>query len=116
MGKETCSIKGTWPKIEQVCPLVRVTFPFSATLLYISVRNIILHASCSRGFNEAVNGFTDEGWSMIESDGIDDVTVLVNSSPSKLMGANFSYTNGFSPVSSAVLCAKASMLLQVRRL
>lgn len=53
---------------------------------------------------------------MIESDGIDDVTVLVNSSPSKLMGANFSYTNGFSPVSSAVLCAKASMLLQVRRL
>ncbi|KAK6152570.1 hypothetical protein DH2020_012209 [Rehmannia glutinosa] len=29
----------------------------------------------SRGFNEAVNGFTDEGWSMIESDGIDDVTV-----------------------------------------
>lgn len=53
---------------------------------------------------------------MIESDGIDDVTMLVNSSPSKLMGANFSYTNGFSPVSSAVLCAKASMLLQVRRL
>lgn len=66
----------------------------------------------SKGFNEAVNGFSDEGWSMIESDGIDDVTVLVNSSPSKLMGASFSYTNGFSPVSSAVLCAKASMLLQ----
>nr|XP_016488110.1 PREDICTED: homeobox-leucine zipper protein ATHB-15-like [Nicotiana tabacum] len=66
----------------------------------------------SKGFNEAVNGFTDEGWSMLESDGIDDVTLLVNSSPSKLMGANISYANGFPSMSSAVLCAKASMLLQ----
>lgn len=66
-----------------------------------------------RGFNEAVNGFTDEGWSMLESDGVDDVTILVNSSPSKLMGANISYANGFPSMSSAVLCAKASMLLQV---
>ncbi|XP_027084668.1 homeobox-leucine zipper protein ATHB-15 [Coffea arabica] len=66
----------------------------------------------SKGFNEAVNGFTDEGWSMLDSDGIDDVTVLVNSSPSKLTGVNFHYTNGFSSVSNAVLCAKASMLLQ----
>ncbi|KAL3500605.1 hypothetical protein ACH5RR_039698 [Cinchona calisaya] len=66
----------------------------------------------SKGFNEAVNGFTDEGWSMLDSDGIDDVTVLVNSSPSKLMGTNFHYADGFSSVSNAVLCAKASMLLQ----
>lgn len=66
----------------------------------------------SKGFNEAVNGFTDEGWSMLESDGVDDVTILVNSSPSKLMGANISYANGFPSMSSAVLCAKASMLLQ----
>ncbi|CAN4127946.1 unnamed protein product [Withania somnifera] len=66
----------------------------------------------SKGFNEAVNGFTDEGWSMLESDGIDDVTILVNSSPSKLMGANLSYAKGFPSMSSAVLCAKASMLLQ----
>ncbi|XP_060208354.1 homeobox-leucine zipper protein ATHB-15-like isoform X1 [Lycium barbarum] len=66
----------------------------------------------SKGFNEAVNGFTDEGWSMLESDGMDDVTILVNSSPSKLMGANLSYANGFPSMSSAVLCAKASMLLQ----
>lgn len=67
-----------------------------------------------RGFNEAVNGFTDEGWSMIESDGIDDVTVHVNSSPAKLMGAMLTYANGFPSMSSAVLCAKASMLLQVQ--
>ncbi|KAK7845021.1 homeobox-leucine zipper protein athb-15 [Quercus suber] len=66
----------------------------------------------SKGFNEAVNGFTDEGWSMLESDGIDDVTILVNSSPAKMMGGNLSYANGFQSMSNAVLCAKASMLLQ----
>nr|XP_043615540.1 homeobox-leucine zipper protein ATHB-15 isoform X2 [Erigeron canadensis] len=66
----------------------------------------------SRGFNEAINGFTDEGWSMIDNDGIDDVTILVNSSPDKLMGLNRSFANGYTPVSNAVMCAKASMLLQ----
>ncbi|KAG6649313.1 homeobox-leucine zipper protein ATHB-15-like [Carya illinoinensis] len=66
----------------------------------------------SKGFNEAVNGFTDEGWSMLESDGIDDVTILVNSSPAKMMGGSLSYVNGFPSVSNAVLCAKASMLVQ----
>ncbi|XP_019194412.1 PREDICTED: homeobox-leucine zipper protein ATHB-15-like [Ipomoea nil] len=66
----------------------------------------------SRGFNEALNGFTDEGWSLLGNDGMDDVTILVNSSPDKLMGLNLSYTNGFTPISNAVLCAKASMLLQ----
>ncbi|GFZ08481.1 homeobox-leucine zipper family protein [Actinidia rufa] len=66
----------------------------------------------SKGFNEAVNGFTDEGWSMIEGDGIDDVTLLVNSSPGKMLSTNPSYANGFPSISNAVLCAKASMLLQ----
>jgi homeobox-leucine zipper protein len=69
-----------------------------------------------RGFNEALNGFTDEGWSMIGNDGVDDVTILVNSSPDKLMGLNLSFGNGFPSVSNAVLCAKASMLLQVSML
>jgi len=50
---------------------------------------------------------------MLESDGIDDVTLLVNSSPSKMMGLNLGYNNGFPSVTSSVLCAKASMLLQV---
>lgn len=69
-----------------------------------------------RGFNEALNGFTDEGWSIMGNDGIDDVTILVNSSPDKLMGLNLSFSNGFPAVSNAVLCARASMLLQVRML
>ena len=67
-----------------------------------------------RGFNEAVNGFSDEGWSMLERDGIDDVTLLVNSSPTKMMmTSSLPFLNGFTSMPSAVLCAKASMLLQV---
>lgn len=66
----------------------------------------------SRGFNEAVNGFTDEGWSMMEIDGVEDVTVHVNSSPTKVMGLSLPYANGFQSINNAVLCAKASMLLQ----
>lgn len=65
-----------------------------------------------RGFNEAVNGFVDDGWSMVSSDGMEDITVLVNSSCSKLMGLNLSFVNGC-PSTSSVLCAKATMLLQV---
>ncbi|KAG7025829.1 Homeobox-leucine zipper protein ATHB-15, partial [Cucurbita argyrosperma subsp. argyrosperma] len=66
----------------------------------------------TRGFNEALNGFNDEGWSVMGNDGMDDVTILVNSSPDKLMGLNISFANGFSSISNAVLCARASMLLQ----
>ncbi|KAL5757779.1 hypothetical protein ACOSP7_020390 [Xanthoceras sorbifolium] len=66
----------------------------------------------SRGFNEALNGFTDEGWTVMGNDGVDDVTIVVNSSPEKLMGLNLSFTNGFPAISNVVLCAKASMLLQ----
>ncbi|KAK9060501.1 hypothetical protein SSX86_021205 [Deinandra increscens subsp. villosa] len=66
----------------------------------------------SRGFNEAVNGFTDEGWSLTGNDGMDDVTIHINSSPEKLMGLNLSFSNGYPSVNTAVLCAKASMLLQ----
>lgn len=50
---------------------------------------------------------------MIGNDGIDDVTIMVNSSPDKLMGLDLSFANGFPSISNAVLCAKASMLLQV---
>ncbi|CAL0305643.1 unnamed protein product [Lupinus luteus] len=66
----------------------------------------------SKGFNEAVNGFADDGWSMLESEGVDGVTLHVNSSPSKMMGVNLGYNNGFPSVTSSILCAKASILLR----
>eukprot|EP00252_Welwitschia_mirabilis_P026263 TRINITY_DN8537_c0_g1_i4.p1 TRINITY_DN8537_c0_g1~~TRINITY_DN8537_c0_g1_i4.p1 ORF type:complete len:844 (-),score=128.89 TRINITY_DN8537_c0_g1_i4:270-2801(-) len=64
----------------------------------------------SRVFNEAVNGFADDGWSLLSSDGgVEDVTIAINSSPSKHVGL----TNAFSGYGTAgVLCAKSSMLLQ----
>ena len=82
-----------------------------AVLLILLYWNLI--SGFARGFNEALNGFADEGWSTIGNDGVDDVTVLVNSSPDKLMALNLTYTNGFPTVGHTILCAKASMLLQV---
>lgn len=77
---------------------------------YVTNKIEALHC---RGFNEAVNGFSDEGWNIVETDGTDDVTIVVNSSPSKLAGTNLYYATGLPSSSNAVLCAKASMLLQV---
>ncbi|KAJ0248280.1 START domain-containing protein [Hirschfeldia incana] len=60
----------------------------------------------SRGFNDAVNGFNDDGWSIMRCDGAEDITVAVNSTK---------HLNSFSDSLSflgGVLCAKASMLLQ----
>jgi uncharacterized protein YsxB (DUF464 family) len=68
----------------------------------------ILH----RGFNDAVNGFVDDGWTLLGNDGSDDVTVAVNSSPDKLLGTHANLAL-FSALGGGILCAKASMLLQV---
>ncbi|XP_078436919.1 homeobox-leucine zipper family protein / lipid-binding START domain-containing protein isoform X2 [Wolffia australiana] len=61
----------------------------------------------SRGFNDAISGFMDDGWSPLGSDGSDDVVIAVNSSPGKHVAAQ----SGAFPALSGVLCAKASMLL-----
>ncbi|KAL6967254.1 hypothetical protein U1Q18_033058 [Sarracenia purpurea var. burkii] len=63
----------------------------------------------SRGFHDAINGFNDDGWSIMNCDGTEDVIVAVNSAK------NFSATSGHSNSLSllgGILCAKASMLLQ----
>ncbi|CAA2987512.1 homeobox-leucine zipper REVOLUTA [Olea europaea subsp. europaea] len=60
----------------------------------------------SRGFNDAINSFNDDGWSLLNSDGAEDVVVAINSSKNLSAGSNnLSFIGG-------VLCAKASMLLQ----
>ncbi|KAK4779407.1 hypothetical protein SAY86_006935 [Trapa natans] len=64
-----------------------------------------------RGFNDAVNGFLDDGWSLLDSDGMEDVTVMVNSSPNKYFGSQYG-GSAFPSIGRGVLCAKASMLLQ----
>ncbi|XP_057433102.1 homeobox-leucine zipper protein ATHB-14-like [Lotus japonicus] len=64
-----------------------------------------------RGFNDAVNGFVDDGWSMLGHDGAEDVTITVNSTPNKFLGSNYN-SSMFPAFGGGVLCAKASMLLQ----
>lgn len=60
-----------------------------------------------RGFNDAVNGFNDDGWSILNCDGTEDVVVAVSSAKNLNNGSN-----GL-PMLGGILCAKASMLLQV---
>nr|UUA81639.1 HD-ZIP III family member transcription factor [Caragana korshinskii] len=64
-----------------------------------------------RGFNDAVNGFVDDGWSLLGNDGVEDVTIAINSSPDKFLGSNYN-SSMFPAFGGGVLCAKASMLLQ----
>jgi hypothetical protein len=66
-----------------------------------------------RGFNDAVNGFPDDGWSLMSSDGAEDVTIAINSSPNKLIGPHVNSSQLFTAIGGGILCAKASMLLQV---
>lgn len=66
-----------------------------------------------RGFNDAINGFPDDGWSLLGSEGAEDVIISVNPSPSKLMGANITSPAVLSSFPGGILCAKASMLLHV---
>ncbi|VAH16431.1 unnamed protein product [Triticum turgidum subsp. durum] len=62
----------------------------------------------SRGFNDAISGFNDDGWSVMAGDGIEDVIIACNS---KKIRSNNTAPNAFI-VPGGVICAKASMLLQ----
>jgi hypothetical protein len=90
--------------------------PFAAHLLILHA--CVYHTSkleslLCRGFNDALNGFPDDGWSLLSSDGAEDITITVNSSPNKLVGSHLSPSPLFSAIGGGILCAKASMLLQV---
>nr|XP_043632329.1 homeobox-leucine zipper protein REVOLUTA [Erigeron canadensis]XP_043632330.1 homeobox-leucine zipper protein REVOLUTA [Erigeron canadensis] len=63
----------------------------------------------SRGFNDAINGFNDDGWSLMNCDGAEDVIVAINST--KNVSTSTSSSNPLSFLG-GVLCAKASMLFQ----
>ncbi|KAF6159010.1 hypothetical protein GIB67_042091 [Kingdonia uniflora] len=61
-----------------------------------------------RGFNDVVNGYNDDGWSLINCDGAEDVITTINF---KNMSTGVNPTN-LIPFPGGVLCVKASMLLQ----
>nr|AAX19051.1 class III HD-Zip protein 2 [Populus trichocarpa] len=63
----------------------------------------------SRGFNDAINGFNDDGWSLMNADGAEDVIIAVNSTKNLIGANNSAHSLSFL---GGILCAKASMLLQ----
>ncbi|KAM0889269.1 hypothetical protein ACQ4PT_027832 [Festuca glaucescens] len=63
----------------------------------------------SRGFNDAISGFNDDGWSIMGGDGIEDVVVACNSTKKIRNVSNGG--NAFA-APGGTICAKASMLLQ----
>ncbi|MBA0764038.1 hypothetical protein Gotri_013414 [Gossypium trilobum] len=63
----------------------------------------------SRGFNDAINGFNDDGWSIMNCDGAEDVIIAINSN--KSLNSTPNAVNAL-PLLGGVLCAKASMLIQ----
>uniref|UniRef100_A0A453JCG0 Homeobox-leucine zipper protein HOX9 n=1 Tax=Aegilops tauschii subsp. strangulata TaxID=200361 RepID=A0A453JCG0_AEGTS len=63
----------------------------------------------SRGFNDAISGFNDDGWSIMAGDGIEDVVVACNSTKKIRNVSNG--VNAFEALGGTI-CAKASMLLQ----
>jgi homeobox-leucine zipper protein len=68
----------------------------------------------ARGFNQAVNGFPDDGWAATVSDGMDDVSVVLNESPTAKGMGQVATDRLLCSLGGGILCAKASMLLQVR--
>ena len=73
------------------------------------IETLCLSFTC-RGFNDAINGFNDDGWSIMNCDGTEDVIIAINSS--KSLSSTSNPANALSFLG-GVLCAKASMLLQV---
>jgi homeobox-leucine zipper protein len=61
-----------------------------------------------RGFNDAISGFNDDGWSVMGGDGIEDVIIACNAK--KVRNTSTSANAFVTP--GGVICAKASMLLQ----
>lgn len=79
---------------------------FCILLLFRTPAAYLYNFFC-RGFNDAINGFNDDGWSLLSCDGAEDVILAVNSTKSlNTSSPSLSLLGG-------VLCAKASMLLQV---
>ncbi|EAZ25309.1 hypothetical protein OsJ_09120 [Oryza sativa Japonica Group] len=63
----------------------------------------------SRGFNDAISGFNDDGWSIMGGDGVEDVVIACNSTKKIRSNSNAGIAFG---APGGIICAKASMLLQ----
>ncbi|KAG8073100.1 hypothetical protein GUJ93_ZPchr0006g41279 [Zizania palustris] len=64
----------------------------------------------SRGFNDAISGFNDDGWSIMGGDGVEDVVITCNSTKKIRTTSSGGIAFG---APGGIICAKASMLLQI---
>lgn len=99
-------------EIEQVMDFYSITVSSRISSVYLKLK-VLVCIDYYRGFNDAVNSFADDGWSLLGSDGVDDVTIAVDSSSNRIIGSHSNSSAMFSTIGSGILCAKASMLLQV---
>ena len=76
---------------------------------YFSFYVSFLFGFC-RGFNDAINGFNDDGWSLMNIDGAEDLIISVTSA--KNLSTVSNPTAALS-LPGGILCVKAAMLLQV---
>jgi hypothetical protein len=54
---------------------------WSRSGIVFTIPCFMCHGGVNWGFNQAVNGFVDDGWAATVSDGMDDVSVMINESP-----------------------------------
>ncbi|TVU49090.1 hypothetical protein EJB05_00381, partial [Eragrostis curvula] len=65
-----------------------------------------------RHIRQVAHESSDDGWSLLSSDGSEDIKISVNSSANKLVGFHVSSSPFFSALGVGIMCAKTSMLLQ----
>ncbi|KAI7739937.1 hypothetical protein M8C21_029339 [Ambrosia artemisiifolia] len=85
-----------WSVPEVLCPLYESS-------------KVVAQKMTIAGFNDAINGFSDDGWSLMNSDGAEDVIIAVNST--KNLNNSMNPSNSLSYLG-GILYAKASMLFQ----
>ena len=71
---------------------------------------IYLFVDFFRGFNDAINGFDDDGWSLISYGAAENLIISINSNRNIWITSDSVDPH---PLSGGILCVKASTLLQV---
>lgn len=94
--------------------LVFVLFVQTWTCLPLKLTGVVLHVCLFlfpfRFFNDAINCFSGDGWSLLKYDPVDNLILSVNKSKRIGVGSSFSSS---SSLFGGVFCVNVSILLQV---
>lgn len=67
----------------------------------------------SRGFNEAINGFADDSWTLLSSSSHDDITIAARPTQKRSNSSLPLISDGPGPIGGGVVCVKTTLVLQV---